>query len=711
MGSAPDSLPARGPRVAFGVSNLIAAAVATLGVFAGLPARDARVDVPAVLVILLLAGSGVGLVSGARWGAAAARVAAVVTLALGLILVLLLALAASYLAGIYGAVGKGGAVIFTLVLLLAIPYVVVLPALTLYWLGRGARKAGLFAMLFAVAVGSAFLGVHARVALAPDPAHPSAVVASVWRRGQLVARAVLHAAGDHDDAVDTALREPGSELVHESVVAEGPVLASPDVAFAVSLVSGHDGVVGTLDDRTAYVTPDDLLVRRAYDMGSRVLGIDVPLGADTEVIVALLADRLHTTAPRVRDDATIRRIRVVRTTPERTEPAWAHVDEASLTPDIVRAAVRDAARYLAHDIRADGHFEFMVDALTGRPLAGYDWPRHAGATYFLAQAADHFHEPELATACLRAAALIRDGAMSTCGAAACVGSDSTVDVGSSALALLAFVEIVRTGLDRTYADPAARLARFLRAQQRPDGEFMQEFDRDAGKPIDVQYLYYSGEAALALSRAHRITQDPADVSAASRALAHLVGPAWSFFGDRYYFGEEHWTCQAMEDLWDRAPDAGALDFCARWQAYGRKLQYHPGETVYDADGALGLGPLFTPRLTPVASRCEAGVATLEVLRREHASGLAPLEAQQRRALALLVRRQLRPGPVALFAEPDRIHGAMPGSEVDMALRIDYVQHAGSAMFRWLDLQETSTPAPLDAGPSPPAPLPLRGERW
>jgi hypothetical protein len=686
MGSAPDSPRARGPAVAFGISNLVAAAVATLGVFAGLPARDARVDVPAGLVILLLAVSGVGLVAGARWGAAAARVAAGVTLALGLFLVALLAVAASYLAGIYGPVGKGGAVIFTLVLLLAIPYVVVLPALTLYWLGRGASKAGLFALVFAVAVGSAFLGLHARVALSLDPAHPRAVVASVWQGGQLVARALLHAAGDHDDAIDAALREPGSELVHESIVAEGPVLTSPDLAFAVSLVSGHDGVVGMLDGRTAYVTPDDLLTHRAYDRGASVLGIDLPLGADTEVIVALLADRLHATARRVRDDAKIRRIRVARTTPERREPAWAHVDEASLTPDIVRGAVRDAARYLANGIDADGHFRFLVDAISDRPLAGYDWPRHAGATYFLAQAADHFHEPELATACLRAAARIRDGAMSTCGAAACVGTDSRVDVGSSALALLAFVEIVRTGLDGTYAGPVERLARFLRAQQRPDGELMHEFDREEARPIDVQYLYYSGEAALALARAHRITKDPADLSAASRALAHLVGPAWSFFGDDYYFGEEHWTCQAMEDLWDRAPDPGALAFCARWQAYGRKLQYRPSEAVYDADGAIGVGPFFTPRLTPVASRCEAGVATLEVLQREHAGDLAPLEEQQRRALALLVRRQLRPGPVALFAEPDRVKGAMPGSEVDMALRIDYVQHAGSAMIRWLDMQ-------------------------
>ena len=35
----------------------------------------------------------------------------------------------------------------------------------------------------------------------------------------------------------------------------------------------------------------------------------------------------------------------------------------------------------------------MIDAPTNRTLPGYDWPRHAGATYFLAQAAELVPEP------------------------------------------------------------------------------------------------------------------------------------------------------------------------------------------------------------------------------------------------------------------------------------------------------------------------------
>ncbi len=267
-------------------------------------------------------------------------------------------------------------------------------------------------------------------------------------------------------------------------------------------------------------------------------------------------------------------------------------------------------------------------------------------------------------------------------------------MGSVALSILAFVEIARTKLDAGYALLVPELAAFLRAQQRPDGEFMHLYDRGARTPIDTQLLYYSGEAAFALARAHSLLGDGRDLEAAKRALAHLVGGAWTFFGSRYYWGEEHWTCQAMSDLWERAPLSGsALRFCLDWEAFNRGLQYGPGETEFDADGAYGFGPLLTPRLTPVGSRSEAGIATLDAARRAGVASreLAPLEQQMRRSLALLLRHQFRmrdsqPSPNQhLLSEPSAVDGAMPGSEVDWQLRIDYAQHAGSAMVRWLDL--------------------------
>ncbi len=535
--------------------------------------------------------------------------------------------------------------------------------------------------------------VNRRYALDADAAVPRAVVASVWSGGKLVDRAVLARAEDPAPRLDDALAShPSATLVHEAILAEGPVVAWSPAALAMSLVAGRDGLSATIGDRTAYVTPDDLLSEQAYDKGLSFPRLQLTTGVDVPIVLARLSERLGVSAAEILARARLRRVRMARSLPgapaERTIAAETMTDE-----DLKRAAI-EAGRYLARGVDGEGRFRYLVDAPTNRTLGGYDWPRHAGATYFVAQIAALSKQPDVAYAALRAAGQLRDHALVRCGEDRCVGDEPVVDLGSTSLAVLAFVEVARTGLDAGYAVLLPELTAFLRAQQRPDGEFMHEYDRAAGRRVDVQYLYYSGEAALALSRAHALLADPRDLDAAERALAHLVGPAWSFFGSRYYWGEEHWTCQAMDDLWDRAASRAALRFCLQWQAFGRKLQYGAGDTPFDAEGAYGVGPLPTPRLTPAGSRGEAGLATLDAARRDGVpqAELDALTGQMRRSLALLLRHQLLPGMSYLFADPLAVRGAIPGSEVDWQLRIDYAQHAGSAMVRWLALRPRSSGA-------------------
>jgi hypothetical protein len=123
--------------VAFGATNLLTAGVVALGVFGGLPARWAPVDATAAVVTALELASGAGLVSGAAWGPRVARAASAVTLALGLSAVTFLAMAVAWLNGIYGPIGRGGAIVLALAAALALPYLVVLPMVQLVWLGRG----------------------------------------------------------------------------------------------------------------------------------------------------------------------------------------------------------------------------------------------------------------------------------------------------------------------------------------------------------------------------------------------------------------------------------------------------------------------------------------------------------------------------------------------------------------------------------------------
>lgn len=131
----PAAMLERRPSMAFGAVNLMVAALIMVGVFRALPSRWWPVDTVAVILVALLAAAGIGLIRRTPWAARVARVASFVVLGVGLVLVAVLALTASYLSAIYGPVGRGGALILSLVAALVLPYLVAVPAWQLVWLG------------------------------------------------------------------------------------------------------------------------------------------------------------------------------------------------------------------------------------------------------------------------------------------------------------------------------------------------------------------------------------------------------------------------------------------------------------------------------------------------------------------------------------------------------------------------------------------------
>ena len=123
----------------FGLADLVRAAIIAVGVFAGLPSRWAPVDAVALVLVALDLSAGVGLLAGTSWAVRVARLGSATVLAVGLALISVLAVTASWLSGVYGPVGLGGAVVAALVAALALPYLVVLPVVQLLWLRRVER--------------------------------------------------------------------------------------------------------------------------------------------------------------------------------------------------------------------------------------------------------------------------------------------------------------------------------------------------------------------------------------------------------------------------------------------------------------------------------------------------------------------------------------------------------------------------------------------
>ncbi len=129
------ALTPRASRV-FGCAHAATALLVVIGVFWALPERWWPVDLPASLLALGLGASALGLLLRTSWAERVARLASLAALVVGALLVGLLAVTASHLAGLYGPVGQGGALILGLVAALALPYLIVLPAVMLAWLSE-----------------------------------------------------------------------------------------------------------------------------------------------------------------------------------------------------------------------------------------------------------------------------------------------------------------------------------------------------------------------------------------------------------------------------------------------------------------------------------------------------------------------------------------------------------------------------------------------
>ena len=537
----------------------------------------------------------------------------------------------------------------------------------------------------------ACLAVYRWISVNREPATPKVLIHSWWKDGRRVDRE-LRAPGQGCIQCAAGARAGATEVV-EAVVAEGPILGTTPLLFGASFVPERDGVKIEFHTATVYLTPDDLLQRHAYDREADLLGVSIVLGVDRDIVLQAAAVELKTEPARLLAEARMRRV-AVRSgrTQQRPVP-----DRATL-----QTAVNAASDYLARQVQDDGTFRYEVDAITNEPLPDYNWPRHAGATWFLARAAAYArvhraprpastvdtaavstpneHERLLASSVVRAANKLINEASLRCGAYRCIGEGSRVDIGTAALTVMALCDLHKAQLVPGLLPIINELTGFIRNQQRPDGEFAHTYDRDNSRVIDEQFPYYSGEATLALSQAHLVTRNPADLLAAARALDYLVTRPPLYVTWRYLWAAEHWTCQAVTDLWQRAPNDTGKEFCLAWQRFNRAASSRDPEYA----GAAGRFLFRSVPLTGTGSSTEAAVATLALSRLTQmpAAEVRDLELGIRRSLALLLRYQFS-GSEHLMRDPAAMRGGMPASTADLRVRIDYPQHAGSAWLSYL----------------------------
>lgn len=518
------------------------------------------------------------------------------------------------------------------------------------------------------------LWLWGRLSVDADATPQAEKIVTFWAGGKRIERRVTA------DVPETCGQ--GCTVAVDEIVDEAPVLLQHPNVVKFSLVPGRDGLKASVDGKTAYATPDDLVLWGAAAGHSRFGAANIMLGINNiERAIATLAHELGVKPWELVERGELRRILLRRGPGDQRQPYGSPVPLEEITAARVRRGVMGAARHLALHVHRNGDFDYSVNLVTGHAIRGRSWPRQAIAAWFLADVGAYSNDAMIKAAALRAARFLADRATNDCGDYRCVGHSGRVSLGSTATTILVYLAILEAGWDERFRAPMDDLLRFLLSQQRPDGELMHFYDRKNRRPIDRQTQYVNGQAALAFIKAYEFTKDPAHLDAGHAAIKYSTRVGWDFFGSRYFFGNEHWTCQAVKELLVHRADPIALDFCLRFNEFSRQIQ--------TPEGGYNLNPIHVPRVTETGSRTEAAAATLAAATAAKLDPalLATLEEQVKRCVAYLLGYQFDPGPIHLMAKPHVIEGGMPGSKVDLQSRIDFAQHAGAGMLRYLKFLE------------------------
>jgi hypothetical protein len=391
-------------------------------------------------------------------------------------------------------------------------------------------------------------------------------------------------------------------------------------------------------------------------------------------------------------------------------------DDRPLTSERLDKALATAAAYLVRHCNADGRFTYRVNIDPRVEIKpGYNVLRHAGTIHALATYARQHPDEQLLDTLRRAARFLRETSAGPVEAEDGSPNDGLLAVwskpeieltdkplraqlGGTGLGLIALVSVERVLPGTTPLDDLRALGRFLlfmqHADEGPDeGRFYTEYIPSEGGRSDKRVvLYFPGEAALGLVMLYELDPSPEWLEAAAGALGYLARQREG----RRRVEPDHWALLATARLlpqYDRLDEPPvsrealvrhAVQICEQILA----------ERAAQPAGAVTRGCFTASGSTcPTATRLEGLLAALTFLPEDECADLrARIEAAARDGVAFLVRSQVADGPYA---------GGMPSAiarfpvghpryskafnDAATEIRIDFVQHAMSALMQYRDL--------------------------
>ncbi len=381
----------------------------------------------------------------------------------------------------------------------------------------------------------------------------------------------------------------------------------------------------------------------------------------------------------------------------------------SISLEQVQIATARSAAFLVNQTQENGMFRYRINlnpAIAVQPK--YNILRHAGAIYALATYAlsdgdsqpfpDRVTSEQIQGAIARAGQYLRDKTIAPLvldNNQAAVWSIPEVNhsgkplqakLGGTGLGLVALLTIQHLNPDFTVLETLRALGRFIVSMQKANGSFCSKYIPIQGGQVDEwESLYYPGEAALGLVMLSEKDPDAEWVACAYRALQFLAKTREG----QTTVPADHWALLATERLLKLSPCPIPLSRDLLLNHAMQICESMLADQVLDSEMPQYWGGFSNDgRTTPTATRLEGLLAARSIL--PTASDLyARLDGAIAKGLQFLLNAQITEGefmggmPRAVAYRSGRSKKITQFNQRVTEVRIDYVQHAMSAMMQYL----------------------------
>ncbi len=484
---------------------------------------------------------------------------------------------------------------------------------------------------------------------------------------------------------------PSLRLQLDLVMATGWV-PQGGTLFSLSFVEGHTGVSGIVDGRRVYLPPTEFIRQRKYGSFQPLPGYDARfrVGVDIDRISRTILHQAAVLGSRGEIVTELERFLSL-TFVEGADLEPRRLLKGSLERDPVgradlEAAVNAGADYLMRALRPSGMYFYNYDPVAHKKVEdAYNWPRHAGTSYSLALVGRILKRPDVVDGARRALRRLERQLDEGPDGSLCLLAKGECYLGSSALGLLALAEYRLASQDDRFDESAFRIRDYIMSMQRSDGFFYHSWKPDTGIDREKMKLYASQQAVFALGRFAAAYDDKKALDVAEKGMDFLAGPYWDHFLGSYFFGQEHWSCLAAEELYARLPKPQYARYCHGIGVNYDNLTHGRHETPFVEDaGGMSITHFFTPHTGGTATAAEAMVSAV-ILGKAEGLDVDPIVEQLVASYEFLLRAQVSEHDTFWIRRPRLAIGGFYESQTKTRIRIDNVQHAISAIVRGMDL--------------------------